>query len=95
MFCQGASFIAISVGFQPEKAYVSFFASLTFGALQTGQFETELPFVRIHSGNNSKIIFLCVCICYGIKSMSKIVFICYAASSKLQRTAASVSATKE
>ena len=23
-----------------------------------------VPFVRIHSGNNSKIIFLCICICY-------------------------------
>ena len=25
-----------------------------------------LPFVRIHSRNNSKIIFLCICICYEI-----------------------------
>ena len=24
-------------------------------------------FVRIHSGNNSKIIFLCICICYEIQ----------------------------
>ena len=53
-----------------------------------------LPFVRIHSGNNSKIVFLCICICYEIKIMSKIIFICYAAPSKLQRTAVSVSATK-
>ena len=97
--------------------------------------------VRIHSGNNSKIIFLCICICYEMKInycdylvnivhqwlpvlmalahfalwlrkvrldrtvlvavrsssekiISKIMFICYVAPSKLQRTTVSVSATK-
>ena len=55
---------------------------------------TALPFVRIHCGNNSKIILLCICICYEIKIMSKIIFICYAVPSKLRRTAVSVSATK-
>ena len=39
--------------------------------------ESLIPFVRIHSGNNSKIIFLCICICNEIKIMSKIIFICY------------------
>ena len=33
-----------------------------------------LPFVRIHSGNHSKFIFLCICICYEIKIMSKLIF---------------------
>ena len=53
-----------------------------------------LPFVRIHSGNNSKIIFLCICICYGIENNSETISICYAAPSKLQRKALSASATK-
>ena len=53
-----------------------------------------LPFVRIHSGNNSKIIFLCICICYGKPIIFKTIFICWVAPSKLQRTAASVSAMK-
>ena len=35
-----------------------------------------IPFVRIHSGNNSKIIFLCICICYEIENNSEIVSIC-------------------
>ena len=38
----------------------------------------SLPFVQNHSGNNSKIMFLCICICYGIEIMSKTVSICYA-----------------
>ena len=29
-----------------------------------------LPFVQIHSGNNSKILFLCICICYEIKILT-------------------------
>ena len=39
----------------------------------------DLPFVRIHSGNNSKIIFLCICTFYEIEIISTIIFICYAA----------------
>ena len=39
----------------------------------------SLPFVRIYSGYNSKIIFLCICICYEMKIMSKTISICYAA----------------
>ena len=53
-----------------------------------------LPFVRIHSGNNSKIIFLCICICYETKNNSETISICYAAPSKRQRTAVSASATQ-
>ena len=37
-----------------------------------------LPFVRIHGGNNSKKVFLCICICYVIENTSEIVSICYA-----------------
>ena len=33
----------------------------------------SLPFVQIHSGNNSKIVFLCICICYEMKIISKII----------------------
>ena len=32
---------------------------------------TSQPFVRIHSGNNSKVVFLCICICYATKLMAK------------------------
>ena len=53
-----------------------------------------LPFVRTHSGNNSKIVFLCNCICDEIENNSEIISICYAAPSKLQRAAVSASATK-
>ena len=45
------------------------------------------PFVRIHSGNHSKILFLCICICYEIKIISKLIVICCAPPFKLQRTA--------
>ena len=38
----------------------------------------ELLFVQIHSGNNSKMIFLWICICYEIRTMSEIKSICYA-----------------
>ena len=54
-----------------------------------------IPFVRIHSGNNSKIIFLCICICYEIENNSETIFICYATPSNLQRTAVPASATNK
>ena len=53
----------------------------------------SLAFVQIHSGNDSNIIFLCICFCYQRKTMSKIFLVCYAAPSKLRRTAVSASAT--
>ena len=53
-----------------------------------------IPFVRIQSGNNSKIVFLSICICYEIKIISKSILICCALPFKLQRTALSASAMK-
>ena len=44
----------------------------------------SLPFVRIHSGNDSKILFFCICVCYEIKIMSKTILICYAAPPPLE-----------
>ena len=40
-------------------------------------------FVQIDCGNNSKIEFLRVCICYEIEIISEMISICYAAGSKL------------
>ena len=40
------------------------------------------PFVRIHNGKNSKIIFFCICICNAIKIMSKTILICYVKTAK-------------
>ena len=38
-----------------------------------------LPFVQDHSGKSSKIIFLCICICYAKKKhMSETIWICSA-----------------
>ena len=37
-----------------------------------------IPFVRIHSGNNPKIVFLCIYICYEFENISGIISICYA-----------------
>ena len=54
----------------------------------------KLPFVQIHGGNHSNIIVLCICICYKSQIISKVFVICYAAPSKLQKTAVSASATK-
>ena len=57
----------------------------------------QIPFVQNHSGNNSKIIFTCICICCDLQIISKI--ICRSATlpppSKLQRTAVSASATRK
>ena len=49
-------------------------------------FSKTIPFVQNHSGNNSKTMFLCICICYETIIISKKNFICYAAPFELQRT---------
>ena len=41
-------------------------------------FLARVPFVQIHSGNNSKRVFLCICICYEIENDSETISICYA-----------------
>ena len=53
-----------------------------------------LLFVQTLTRNNSKIILLCICIGYGIKTTSEIFSICYAAPFNLHRTAVSASATR-
>ena len=40
--------------------------------------DTRVSFVRIHGGNTSKIVFLCICIRYETENCSKISSICYA-----------------
>ena len=49
-----------------------------FHATQRDPEDPAVPFVRIHSGNNSKIIFLCICICYEMENNSKTISICNA-----------------
>ena len=41
--------------------------------------DRQLPFVQNHSENNSKIIFLCICIWCDPQIISEGIFICYAA----------------
>ena len=56
--------------------------------------QPRLPLGQKQSGHNLKTVFLCICICYAIKIMSKTILICYSVPSKLQRAAVSASATR-
>ena len=55
---------------------------------------SKLPFVRIHSGNNSNKNISLYLYLLGNKNYFQHYFICYVAPLKLQRTTVSVSATK-
>ena len=83
-FPEECRFCRISSGFVVDlsetASWTTFLGPLSRKSLFAhADFESLLPFVRIHSGNNSKIIFLCICICYEIKILKiifKTIFIC-------------------